>query len=249
LQFSKSIKQKLGSIQLKILTKTHQTNADSTTSINAKKTAATSFTAAFFYGQCSFAPIKACFRQGQKGFTLFEMIVVLLIISILGVLAVPSYDWQQRNSEVKRVDSLIRSILLLSRTSSLLLRQRVVVCGSSQGTTCDQQWKAGILSFVDADQDGQFSDGTDAIVQFEPLRLRYGDLSWKGFGNRSYIRYEATTGTPNASNGSITYCTDEPQFNRQLALSRMGRVRLTGDQNNDGLHEDTQGRVIRCAFT
>jgi type IV fimbrial biogenesis protein FimT len=248
LQFSKSIQQKLGSIQLKILTKTHQTSADSTTSINAKKTAISSFTAIFFYGHRSVDPIKACFKGIQKGFTLFEMMVVVLIISIIAVMAVPAFDWQQRDHEAKRFDSLTRNILMLSRITSLLLQQRVVVCGSTQGDRCDQQWKQGLLSFVDKDQNGQFNTPIDVVIYFEPLKFRYGKISWQGFGNRNYIRYEATTGTPNASNGSITYCTDEPQFNRQLVLSRMGRVRLTGDQNHDGLHEDAQGQVIACGI-
>jgi len=232
---------------LKFLTKTQQTHGHNTTKRDVRHTRTPPFTDGGFYAKSCRLRVQTHAKSMQHGFTLMELMVVICIVCVLAVSAISHYEALMQLYDIRRFVSVNQNILNQARTNALLYHSAVLVCGSQNGQRCDQHWSSGLLSFIDRNDDRQFSPLADTMLHFEPLVLRYGSVEWKGFGQRSFILYDALTGTPNASNGSLTYCsTVLPIYHRQLILSRMGRIRESLDTNHDGRYEDASGQPIVC---
>ncbi len=79
------------------------------------------------------------------------------------------------------------------------------------------------MVFIDKNKNRDY-DLDEPILAFENMQLRYGTLSWRGFGNRRII-FEGNSGLPLSSNGTFQYCSDHYPNHRKLTLSRMGHPR------------------------
>lgn len=180
----------------------------------------------------------------QYGFTLAELIIVLLIIAVLIAVSFPAMTQQLMRSEQRRVQYTGWGLLTHSKAAALSLRKTVVVCGSDTSITCNGDWDQGLLAFFDDNRNRQ-RDADEQVLGFEPLGLQYGGLRWRGAGGRSYILFQSINGMPIGSNGSLIYCADDPKYHLQLLISRTGLIRIR-DLNQDGLLENAKGDAIDC---
>ena len=179
-----------------------------------------------------------------RGFSLIETLTVTLLISILTYIAIPLFHTLQQRIEILTVIRELENLINTSRHRALIHHQPLTICGS-QGTTCDNNWSKGILLLQDNNRNG-VEDGSDKILKYIPLNITRGTLTWRGFsGTRIIIE---SLGTTFASNGSFTYCSldNDPLYIRQVVVNRGGRVRVSRDINNDGIHEDSSSRNLVC---
>ena len=90
--------------------------------------------------------------QGIKGFTLLELIVTVLIISIVSAIAYPGYSSWKKDREVRaateKVASLIANISTLTQRGSFAYSQLLIlpkglsgVSGISNNKTEDIKWQ------------------------------------------------------------------------------------------------------------
>ncbi len=179
------------------------------------------------------------------GFTLIEQLTIVILVVIISQIAMTQYDLFLKKIEAITVNAEIKNLMVSGRNLALQSHCALTICGSSTGSSCDNNWNSGALLVQDHNRNGLI-DGSDRILQFLPLNIRSADLTWHGFsGNR--ITIEAF-GTTYASNGTFNYCSKDhnPQLHRQIVINRGGRVRSSIDTNHDGIHEDSQGIPIVC---
>lgn len=179
-----------------------------------------------------------------RGYTLFELLIILSIISIFVAIAAPSLKQLRQRIETVTVIANVEELLNGARIHALINHQTLTVCGS-RGTICDNDWTKGILVFRDVNRNGVINS-TDELLNYVPLNIQSATLAWRGFGgNRIVIEH---TGTTFASNGSLLYCPNDsnPLYIRQIVINRGGRVRHSRDTNQDGIHEDANGNNLIC---
>lgn len=94
-------------------------------------------------------------KRGAGGFTLVEMLVVLVIAAILLAVGVPSFTYMvDRNRVAGEVNEMLAD-LALTRSEALARRGRVIICRSGNPTDpdaiCDAggDWNAGWIVFID----------------------------------------------------------------------------------------------------
>lgn len=165
--------------------------------------------------------------QYQAGLSLVELMVTLLLISVLVIMAIPSSVQLRQYYERFALERVAQQMLQEARNTAFSLRQRVIICGSRYGMTCDAaDWSRGMLMFQDTNRDNVFTPDVDVLLHFEALGLRYGNWRWVGGVNFSnFVRFEHSSGMPHASFGSFHYCDFEQKHLFRLVMRNTGVLR------------------------
>ena len=156
-------------------------------------------------------------------FSLIEISVVIIVIAVIASFAIPSYHQYMAAQEAKKVPKTLTLYIQKAKHESLLFRQNIILCASTSFKECNNDWNNGYMVFIDKNKNRDY-DLVEPILAFENMQLRYGTLSWRGFGNRRII-FEGNSGLPLSSNGTFQYCSDQYHNHRKLTLSRMGHPR------------------------
>lgn len=102
-------------------------------------------------------------RMSGAGFTLIELMITILVGAVLLALAVPSFDAVRNSGRINGQANEFVATLQLARMEAIRRNARVVVCPSTNGTSCagaTANWQ-GWVAFVD---DGGFSHSWAAGV-------------------------------------------------------------------------------------
>src|SRR5687767_13501516 len=93
-------------------------------------------------------------KSRQPGFTLIELMVTLLVLSILVAAAVPSFREFTRNNRVVATQNDLITALNLARSEALRRSRNITVCPSSDGATCSAgtNWGNGWIVSVTGGQ-------------------------------------------------------------------------------------------------
>lgn len=100
----------------------------------------------------------------QNGFTLLELTVVLAVVSILSVLAVPTFKSSMINNRLISETVNLTSALNLVRIESLRRNDYVSICPSKNGNACSgNDYSIGAIIFTDSSNTGL--DSSSKIIR------------------------------------------------------------------------------------
>lgn len=94
---------------------------------------------------------------------MIELLTAIFIIMLLGALALPSYV---QFLDQERVDSLSEEIsqsFVLARSAAIKAGTPVVLCASSDESSCASDWSNGWIAFVDENRDDT-PDANETVV-------------------------------------------------------------------------------------
>ena len=181
----------------------------------------------------------------DKGFTLLEMLFVLVIAAVLLSIATPTLQAISAQSKAKNSIHKLSGILRNARNHAIHHQTPVLVCPSKDGTHClSQGWQQGIMVFVDDNQNRQ-AEPAETMVYFQSPFIEHAKLSWNGLKND--ILFSAL-GLPSGSAGTFVYCpnSDDAQYAHALIISFSGKIRSAEDYNQDGVREAGNNKNIAC---
>jgi type IV fimbrial biogenesis protein FimT len=116
-------------------------------------------------------------RFGNNGFTLIELMITLIILSVLLGLAAPAFVSVIRENQVRTQASKIMSSLNLARTTSAKENVPVVMCASADSSTCsgdEADFLSGWLVYADRDRNGSLTSlATELVRTYEGLPNNY----------------------------------------------------------------------------
>ena len=135
-----------------------------------------------------------------------------------------------------------------ARIESISKNKTVTLCGSFDGSTCDDNWSKHILVFTDENADGQF-DPEDNLLRNAVLFRQGESLEWRSFRNKPYLQLQPD-GLTYFQNGNFTYCPADGnvRFGLFWVLNVNGHLRLGKDNNKNGVLENNRGVDINCNF-
>jgi type IV fimbrial biogenesis protein FimT len=101
----------------------------------------------------------------QSGFNIIELMVTVAVFGVLLGVGVPGIQSYIYNSRLTTQINSFSTSLAHARSEAIKLNARVVVCLSSNGTTCDgyasgNTWNKGWIIFVDRNNNSVIDHGT-----------------------------------------------------------------------------------------
>ena len=157
-------------------------------------------------------------KNGLYGFSLVELLLVLVILGITFSMIIPSWcSFIEKNRALAYVGEL-RATLQFARASAVSLGERVVFCGSRNNLECDGSWGEGQIVIAD--------NGKVLRVLAEvPSGAK---IIWHGgVGAKDKIEF-LPTGRPNEQSGAFYYCHNQyPERVWKIILYKTGRIRVS----------------------
>lgn len=99
----------------------------------------------------------------ERGFTLIEMMVVLVIIAIIFSIGIPSFDDLIKRNSVESLQMKLASAVSSARAEAAARNSVISLCPSNDAVSCSGSWNDGWISFEDHDVDGAL-DSTEIVV-------------------------------------------------------------------------------------
>ncbi|MEM0909393.1 MAG: GspH/FimT family pseudopilin [Pseudomonadota bacterium] len=179
----------------------------------------------------------------QKGLTLIELMVVVAVSAILvGVVAPNVQNITNRNQVTSDINST-SAALRFARFTAVDQLKDVVVCPSANFATCNTaDWDLAKIVFIDRNENGN-RDANEALLHTTD---KVADTNAMTAPDRSVIF--TRTGTADQPI-EINLCahSQDNSLARQISINANGRVKLSRDQNGDGVHEADNGDALSCA--
>jgi type IV fimbrial biogenesis protein FimT len=172
----------------------------------------------------------------NQGFTLYELLITIVLIALISSLAVPSLAASMaRQRQRVEIDALFHAIHQ-ARKESIMRRKVVSLCPSLDGRVCTpgRDWSAGWLMFENLDRDSppRLDDGEPVLLSHQVSdRVRIA-VNRTGFTLRAtFLR---------ATNGTFVFCDPEQRITpKALVVSYTGRPRVA--------RHTPQGDLYSCA--
>ncbi len=190
----------------------------------------------------------------QRGFTLLELMVTLLVAGIVLGIGVPNFmEFQRNNAMIAAANEMI-SGLYLARTEAVKRQLPVTLCGSPDpliaAPVCGLGGNGGFIVFVDENNNGVIGDPTDGNAEVdagEVVLLQRGDpggtINVSGNGGQ-YVAYgtngflvQTAPGQADPSTTAMLYCDERGNKDaggrssaRVVNVAVTGRAQVMRDQ-------------------
>jgi len=153
-----------------------------------------------------------------------ELMVTTMIVGVLAMVVVPGMGGFIKNERLTTQINSLLSHLQYARSEAILRHKQVVVCASSNGSTCaGSDWKLGWIVFFDEDADGTVS-GNDILLK---ARDKLDGKTSLGSSVGASVIYDHRGFSPN-SNGTFSLCDSRgSDYGKTLAISLTGRARIS----------------------
>ncbi|MDH5393237.1 MAG: GspH/FimT family pseudopilin [Gammaproteobacteria bacterium] len=191
-----------------------------------------------------------------QAFTLLEALIVIAVFSILMTMALPGMQSILRNNEITSRNNDLVTALQYTRSESIKLSDRVVLCASTSAmtaapicSTTANDWLDGWVVFHDTNNDAVFTPGTDNLLKqfpsiasnqltLRPAVLRAGDPQTIV----GYVSFAPPRGEPMDINGTnqsgiFVFCIpgDNTKI-RGVMMHTSGRIYSSRDSDTLGAH-------------
>ena len=167
----------------------------------------------------------------SRGFTLFELMIVMLIVGILAAIGVPSFQYVTSSNRVATEVNSLLGDMQYARTEAIKEGEPVTVCVSTDGISCatnDLDWNHGWIVFSDSSAMGL---GNHVVNTGEPiLRVQAAfspdtfvadnNFGWATFNREGF----ASTGTTNNVTITLHAPNNVSEWTRCLTITPVGML-------------------------
>ena len=108
-------------------------------------------------------------KRTQAGFTLYELLITVLIVGVILTFAVPNMQDFARNSRMTSTANDLHAAFHMARSESSRAKTNITVCASANsmtaGANCGGTWDQGYIVFVDEEPDLNRSGATETVLR------------------------------------------------------------------------------------
>lgn len=180
------------------------------------------------------------------GFTLFELLTALIVLTILISIAIPSFHTALAQQHSMTAIKQLQNAINLARSEAIKRGVVITLCKSADQHTCSGHWHDGQILFIDQAKLGKMTNPEDLLAVYDSIS-DHGVLSWKATRSNDYLQF-APDGTTYGQAGTFLYCpaNGDLHYSRALVVSQTGRTRLITADNNSDIPKDENGKALIC---
>ena len=108
-------------------------------------------------------------NRNQSGFTLYELLITLLIVGVVLTFGLPNFAQFTANSRITTTANDLHAAFQLARSESARAKTNITICASadplSGGADCDGTWDQGYIVFVDTNGDLARAGADETILR------------------------------------------------------------------------------------
>jgi prepilin-type N-terminal cleavage/methylation domain-containing protein len=145
-------------------------------------------------------------RRPQNGFTLYELLITLLIVGVVLSLGLPNMAAFTRNSRISSASNDLHAAFHLARSEAARAKNNITICASANSTAaaadCGGTWDQGFIVFVDTNADQLVNGADESILRAHPaapdgISLAVAnDATYFMYGSSGFGRRDAGGATP-----------------------------------------------------
>lgn len=197
------------------------------------------------------APGRAARARAWRGYTLLELMLALLIISILGVVVGPRFMGAiERNRQQAALGDTF-SMLGTARAEAVNQQATIAVCPSTDQAACSgNNWEAGWILFLDDGNGAGTADDGDRHADEQLLRVgqaagRDITIRSRNFADAGAISFDQEGMA--TDRGTVVVCSGDAATASAVILNFSGQARMGVDEDADGwIDEDDGTEVDSC---
>jgi type IV fimbrial biogenesis protein FimT len=177
----------------------------------------------------------------QAGLTLVELMITLGIVAILTLAVGPSVQNILIQNRIVGEINELSGLVQFARNNAIDEQVDTILCPSTDFATCSANWNDPKIVFADVDGNG--ARGAD-----EELLVGSSGISANNIltGPAAAINFEASGAVSAAASLLLCHKDKDDEYARLLTVSPQGRVKMSQDTDNDGIHEDQDGVALDC---
>lgn len=108
-------------------------------------------------------------KRLQAGFTLYELLITVVVIALILAIGVPNLGEFSRNSRVTALANDLHGSFMLARSEAARAKESVTICASADPSAADAEcdgtsFADGWIVFLDRDGDGERSTGGNETI-------------------------------------------------------------------------------------
>ena len=161
--------------------------------------------------------------KSQLGFTLYELMITVMIVGVILTFGVPNLIQFTQNSRMTSTANDLHVAFQLARSEAARARTNITICASADpmgaASNCDGTWDQGFIVFVDADGDLLRAGANETVLRAHPpvesgVNLRFAD-------DARYFSY-ASTGLGRGDVGGA------PAISQVVMCDKRGNITAAG---------------------
>lgn len=194
--------------------------------------------------------------QIQNGFTLYELLITVLVVGVVLTFGVPNFSEYTNNSRMTSTANDMHAAFQMARGEAARTKNNITICASANSMTaaadCGGTWDQGFIVFVDTDANRARNAATEPLLRAHPPIAE--GVTLHVANNATYFMYASTGlgrleagGTPAVSQvvmcdsrGNVTAAGGNSAA-RLFVATPLGRATILRDKNLIGGAITTMG--------
>jgi len=181
----------------------------------------------------------------QHGFTLYELLITVMIVGIVLAFSIPNMQAFTQNSRMTSTANDLHSAFHLARSESSRAKTNITICASTNSmegaANCGGTWDQGYIVFVDQDGNLDRQGQEETVLRAQPAIAE--GVSFAVANDATYFSYSSTgLGRPNVGGktavSQIVMCDERGNVKaaggssagRLFVATPLGRATILRDQ-------------------
>lgn len=160
-----------------------------------------------------------------NGFTLLELMVALVVVSILLTVGLPSFSASVRQNCTITAANTLLTVLTAARSEALKRDRTVTICKRGTEEICSAAdattWDRGYLMFIDVNGNNQIEPSTEPLLRSESPLTTCATIT----NDEPVIRYKGLGNTKDNSTFEVK-ANEAASYQRNVVISPTGRPRV-----------------------